>query len=175
MQRPTPGRWNRMHYSCLRGAGFEVSVCIMKAERLGIVMLYRSLVIFLSFSVCFSSLCFSLCHCFYHSIPFHSARFSLFFLRFFYTFALFQHRPTQAYTWNTFSCCSVGLLCPCFHCRVLWLIETGAVKRPHTRSQSLCLTTCRLWFDGLVPELASPWRDSALGFPVNEALCGWEG
>lgn len=78
MQCPTPGRWNRMHYSCLRGAGFEVSVCIMKAERLGIVMLYRSLVIFLSFSVYFSSLCFSLCHCFYHSIPFHSARFSIF-------------------------------------------------------------------------------------------------
>lgn len=34
MQCPTTGRWNRMHYSCLRGPGFEVSVCIMKAERL---------------------------------------------------------------------------------------------------------------------------------------------
>lgn len=88
MQCPTPGRWNRMHYSCLRGAGFEVSVCIMKAERLRIVMPYRSLVIFLSFSVCFSSLCLSLCHCFYHSIPFHSARFSLLFFISFFFFTL---------------------------------------------------------------------------------------
>lgn len=46
LQCPTPGRWNRMHYSCLQGAGFEVSVCIMKAERIRIAMLYNSLALF---------------------------------------------------------------------------------------------------------------------------------
>lgn len=53
VQCPTPGRWNRMHYSCLQGAGFEVSVCIMKAERIGIVMLYGSLVLSLPFCLFF--------------------------------------------------------------------------------------------------------------------------
>lgn len=51
---PTPGRWNRMHYSCIWGAGFEVSVCIMNVERIRIVMLYWSLALFLSLSVYFS-------------------------------------------------------------------------------------------------------------------------
>lgn len=48
VQRPTLGRWNRMHYSCLQGTGFEVNVCIMKAVRLRIIMFYGSLVIRLS-------------------------------------------------------------------------------------------------------------------------------
>lgn len=178
LQCPTPGRWNRMHYSSLRGAGFEVSVCIMKAERIRIVMLYGSLVLTLPFCLffpfslpCSLSIFLSVTLSLSHYIPF----FPLFF---FCTFAPLSPpalADTLVYT-NTFWSCSLGLLCPCFHLSGrLWLIETGAVKRPHTHSQSWCLTTRRLWFDGPVPELASPWRGSALGFPVNEALCGWEG
>lgn len=162
-----------MYYFCLWGAGFEVSVCIMKAERIRIIMLYGSLVLSLS-CVCFSlalSLCFPFCHCVsLYSNILHS--FSCF-----YTFAFLHQPPTQ-----TDSCVQTpSHLVPlvyCAHvsiCRALWLIETGAVKRPHTHLWSQCLKTRRLRFDGLVPELASPWWGSALGFPVNEALCGWEG
>lgn len=131
VQCPTPGRWNGMHYSCLQGAGFEVSVCIMKAERLGIVMLYGSLVIFLSLSVCFSLYVFlsvTISFILFYSI--------LSFLWHFCPRSPPAHAQDTLIHTNTFSSCCIGLLCPCFHCRALWLIETGAVKRPHTRSQS---------------------------------------
>lgn len=177
VQCPTPGRWNRMHYSCLRGAGFEVSVCIMKAERIRIVMLYGSLVFSFSFCLFFSHSppLFSFLSLFLSLTLFNSILFYSFF--FLCTFALLHHSPTQTRL-HTRTPSHLVLLVYYVYvsiCRALWLIETGAVKRPHTRSRSQCLTTCRLWFDGLLPELASPWRGSALGFPVNEALCGWEG
>lgn len=102
VQCPTPGRWNRMHYSCLQGAGFEVSVCIMKAERIMIVMLYRSLVLSLPlyFSLSFSRSLF-LSRCVFlsvtlslsHSVSVYSGlfSFSLFFLRTFALFATHAH------------------------------------------------------------------------------------
>lgn len=122
VQCPTPGRWNRMHYSCLQGAGFEVSVCIMKAERIRIVMLYGSLV--LSLPLClfffFSLLCslsvfLSVTLSLSHSVLFYSVLLFLFF--FFCTFALFHHRPTKthAYTQTPSHLVPLGLLCPCFH------------------------------------------------------------
>lgn len=84
-----------MHYSCLQGAGFEVSVCIMKAERIMIVMLYRSLVLSLPlyFSLLFSLAVFSFLSLFlfpslFESILVYSP--SLFFLL--HTFALFATR-----------------------------------------------------------------------------------
>lgn len=117
---PTPGRWNRMHYSCLWGLGFEVSVCIMEAERIRIVMLYGSLVLSLSLRLFFSCslplfsflsliLCLSL---FYSTL----SSFTLLFF-FFCTLALLRRSPTQTtliHT-NTFSSCSLGLSCLCFH------------------------------------------------------------
>lgn len=90
VQCPTPGRWNRMHYSCLRGAGFEVSVCIMKAERIRIVMLYGSLVLSPPFCLFFSpslprslSVFLSVTLSLSHSIPFQSIPF--------YSFSFFLH------------------------------------------------------------------------------------
>lgn len=124
----------------------------------------------LSLSVCFFShsvslslvLFFFLCL----TILFHSIH-----------FALFHHPRTLPVFTQTPS--DLVLLVYYIHvsiCLPLWLIETGAVKRPHMQPrESRYLTTRLLRFDGLVPELASPWRGSALGFPVNEALCGWEG
>lgn len=100
VQCPTPGRWNRMHYSCLQGAGFEVSVCIMKAERIMIVMLYRSLVLSLPlyFSLSFSlslSLCFPFCHSFFVPVCLNLfwsiLLLSFFFLRTFALFATHAH------------------------------------------------------------------------------------
>lgn len=67
VQCPTPGRWNRMHYSCLQGAGFEVSVCIMKAERIRIAMPYNSLVLFHSLGLFLQLVLFGspFCHSFF--------------------------------------------------------------------------------------------------------------
>lgn len=112
VQCPTPGRWNRMHYSCLQGAGFEVSVCIMKAERIRIVMLYGSLV--LSLPLClfffFSLLCslsvfLSVTLSLSHSVLFYSV---LLFLSFFLHFCPLSpqaHKDTRVHT-NTFASCS---------------------------------------------------------------------
>lgn len=61
------------------------------------------------------------------------------------------------------------------------LIEIGAVKRPHRQAIPVWSASLeqgavrRLRFDEPLPELATPWRAPALGFPVNEAQCGRHG
>lgn len=48
------------------------------------------------------------------------------------------------------------------------VIETGAVKRPYIHWQGQCPADVWLWFNKLAPDLVSPWRGSALDFPVND-------
>lgn len=168
-----------MHYSCLQGAGFEVSVCIMKAERIMIVMLYRSLVLSLPLYFSISLSCsLVLSRCVFLSV-------TLSFSQSVWIYSLFSSshfRPlrhpcslARSYTQTPSHLVLLVYYVRVSICRAWWLIETGAVKRPHTHSWNRRLTTYQPWFDWLVPELASPWRGSALGFPVNEVLFGVEG
>lgn len=140
VQCPIPGRWNRMYYSCLWGPGFEVSICIMKAERIRIVMLYGSLLLPLPLCLFFS--CYLPCSrlvflsvtlSLSNSIPFY------FILPFFFcTLPFFTPRPHTQYLYTQ----TPSHLVPLVYyvhvsiCQALWLIETGDVKRPHTHSQS---------------------------------------
>lgn len=149
----------------------------MKAERIRIVMLFKSLMlslplsisflfssVFLSATLSLSQSIFIFFYFFMHFCP--ATQRSLF---------IFACSDTLAHT-NTFSSCSFSLLYPCFHLSACcdWLKpELLKGHTPARRCQRL--TSHRTWFDEPLPELASPQWDSALGFPVNEVVCVGEG